>query len=72
MGCGFFILKFLLFLPAPTEVSVNENQTHELIQLGLSESQLGVKIIGFIRQDLQVTGSSASIAHLRKVSRILG
>ena len=31
-------MVFLLLLPASTEVSVNENQTHKLIQLSLSES----------------------------------
>jgi hypothetical protein len=58
-------------LPAATEVSVNENQTYEFVQLSLSESQLGSKVIGFVGQHLQVTGGSAAIAHLRKVRRIL-
>ena len=60
-----------LFLPAPTEVSVNANQTQELIQLSLSEPQLSVKIIGFVRQYLQVACGATSIARLRKLGRVL-
>jgi|ERR1700730_5352811 len=52
--------------------SVNANQTCKLIQLRLSESQLGIKVIGFVGQHLQVTGGPASIAHLRKLRRVLG
>src|SRR5258708_8340168 len=62
----------VLLLPAATEVSVNANQTCKLIQLSLSKSQLGIEVIGFIGQHLQVTGRSASIAHLRKLRRVLG
>ena len=58
-------------LPASPKVSVNQNQTYKLIQLSLSESQLGIKVIRFIGQYLEVTGGSASIAHLRKLRRVL-
>ncbi|SRR6266404_402271 len=61
----------VLLLPAATEVSVNENQTYKFVQLSLSESQFGSKVIGFVGQHLQVTGGSASIAHLRKLRRVL-
>jgi hypothetical protein len=61
----------VLLLPAATEVSVNENQTNKFVQLSLSESQLGGKVIGFVGQHLQVTGGSASIAHLRELRRVL-
>ncbi len=42
----------VLLLPAATEASVNANQTYKLIQLSLSESLLGSKVIGFIGQHL--------------------
>jgi hypothetical protein len=58
-------------LPASPKVSVNESQTYKLIQLSLSESQLGIKVISFIGQYLEVTGGSASIAHLRTLRRVL-
>ncbi len=58
-------------LPASTKVSVNANQSYKLIRLSLSESELGVEVIGFIGQHLQVTGGSASITHLRKTCRVL-
>src|ERR1700723_153530 len=61
----------VLLLPAATEVSVNENQTYKFIQLSLSESQFGSKVVGFVGQHLQITGGSASIAHLRKLRRVL-
>jgi hypothetical protein len=60
-----------LFLPASTEISVNADQAEKLIQLSLSESQLSIKIIGFVRQNLQVAGGAASIAHLRKLRCVL-
>ncbi len=61
-----------LLLPSSTQVSVNANQGYKLIQLGLSESQFGSKVIGFVGQHLQVTGGPAFITHLRKPGRILG
>src|ERR1700723_631926 len=61
----------VLLLPAATEVSVNENQTYKFIQLSLSESQLGSKVVRLVGQHLQITGGSASIAHLRKLRRVL-
>src|SRR5712692_1656563 len=62
---------YSLFVPASTEISVNADQTQKLIQLSLSESQLGIKIIGFVRQHLQVAGGAASIARFRKPGRVL-
>jgi hypothetical protein len=49
-------------LPASTKVSVNADQSYKLIRLSLSESQLGIEVIGFIGQHLQVTGGSAVIS----------
>ncbi len=60
-----------LLLPASTQISVNADQSHKLIQLSLSESQLGIKVIGFVGQHLQVAGGSASVAHLRKLCGVL-
>jgi len=59
-------------LPASTKVSVNAYQSYKLVRLSLSESQLGIEVIGFIGQHLEVTGGSASIAHLRKTCRVFG
>src|SRR6266850_3335613 len=55
---------YSLFLPASTEVSVNANQTQELIELSLSEAQLSIKIVGLVCQHLQVACGAASIARL--------
>src|SRR5712664_2488539 len=60
-----------LFLPASTEIPVNANQRQELIQLSLSESQLSIKIVGFVCQHLQVAGGAPSITRLRKPRRVL-
>src|ERR1700687_1583507 len=59
-------------LPASTKVSVNAHQSYKLIRLSLSESQLGIEVIGFIGQHLQVTGGPAALAHLRKMCRVFG
>src|SRR5258708_17581714 len=60
-----------ILLPASTEISVNANQSHKLVHLGLSESQLGSKVIGFVGQYFQITGGPAFITHLRKPGSIL-
>src|ERR1700730_15179305 len=39
--------------------------------MSLSESQLGIKIVGFVCQHLQVAGGATSIAHLRKLRCVL-
>src|SRR6267142_6080657 len=65
------ISGYSLSLPASTEISVNAHQTQELIQLSLSKSQLCIKIIGFVRQHLQIACGAASITHLRKPGRVL-
>jgi len=58
-------------LPAAAQGLIELDQTYKLIRLSLSKSQLGGEVIGFVRQHLQVTSSSASIAHLRKLRRVL-
>src|ERR1700719_184344 len=60
------IFGYSLFLPASAKISVDADQTQQFVQLRLSESQLRIKIIGFVREYLQVAGGPTSIARLRK------
>src|SRR5208283_115123 len=59
-------------LPAPTEVSVNVDESQELIQLSLCQAQFGVESIRFIGEHLQVVGGATAVAQLGKPGGILG
>src|SRR5208283_5773807 len=57
-----------LLLPAATQGTVNLHQGEHLIQPRLGEIQLGVEVIGFVGQDLEVSGPAAIVAYVREVS----
>ena len=52
-------------LPTASQVLIDLDQSYKLIRLSLSQSQLGIEVIGFIGKHFEVTGSSTSITHLR-------